>query len=332
MSRDRIPVAVVGGGNMGSNHLRVYDELPTADLVEVVEPDPERATEIRENYDARVVKSVKDITTAKAASITVPNHLHRAVAEDCLELGLDILVEKPLAMTVEDARAIADAAEEHGSILQVGHIERFNPAVIALKEILSNEELISLEARRLGPFNEHLTQESVVFDLMIHDLDVVSSLTMSDIQSLNAVGTTSRSDELDHAIATLTFENGIVASTTSSHVTNGKIRTLRATTKDAYIKLNYQEQELIIQRRGIEGTTSLNNRVGYRTETVTETPYIQRKEPLKNELEHFINCVLEEKAPMVDGADGIKAVELASNVVNCIDHKEELNPPQPNKL
>jgi len=313
-----VPVAVVGAGSMGENHLRVYDELPNATLTEAVEPDAERADSIRSTYDIPVHSSIDDISASDAASITVPNTLHRSATQTCLEDGLDVLVEKPLAMAVDDARHIVETARAQDAILQVGHIERFNPAVEALGTILASETVLAIEAHRLGPFNDHLTDESVVFDLMIHDLDVISSLVGAEIDYLNAVGRTAKSNEYDHAVAQMQFENGVIGTTTASHVTHGKVRTLNVVTADAYITLDYQEQDMAIQRRGVEQTTTMLEQSGYRTETVSESPFIARREPLKKELDHFVDCVRSRETPRVDGTDGVKAVEQASAVIESI--------------
>ncbi|MDR9432146.1 MAG: Gfo/Idh/MocA family oxidoreductase, partial [Natronomonas sp.] len=241
------------------------------------------------------------------------------VAVACLERGMDVLVEKPLALTLEDATAIADMASREQAVLQVGHIERFNPAVSTLNSILETEEVIAVEAHRLGPFNQHLTQESVVFDLMIHDLDIARWLVGEPVESLSGLGSSSRSEEIDHAIANFEFENGVLGTSVASHVTHGKIRRLDVTTRDAYVVLNYQEQSITIQRRGTERTTTLNTQSGYRTETVTETPYIRTREPLKNELEHFLECVETGRRPHVDGEQGIQAVRLAIEVIESMN-------------
>lgn len=318
MKTDPIPVAVVGAGNMGVNHVRVYDDLPGARLVEVVETDPERASSIREEYDVTVHDTVEDLSVAEAASVTVPNDCHRSVAETCIRDGLDVLVEKPLAPTVTDAEAIVAVADEHDAVLQVGHIERFNPAVRTLKTILEDEELIALESHRLGPFNEHLSEVSVVFDLMIHDVDIVDWLVDGDVETLSAVGSRSRSEGVDHAVAQLQYEGDVLGTATASHVTHGKIRTLTATTRDAYIELDYQNQGLKIQRRGIEETTTFDDHGGYRTETVSETPYVRTREPLKNELEHFLECVSTGEDPLVGGAEGVRAIQLTTQIVDSI--------------
>jgi predicted dehydrogenase len=314
MTQKPIPVGIVGAGNMGSNHVRVYDELPEANLVEVVEPDPDRAANIREEYDVQILEHPDELERAEAVTIAVPNNFHRETAETCLRSGLDILVEKPLAMTVEDAQAIVDIANEEDAVLQVGHIERFNPAVQTLRELLDNQEVISFEAHRLGPFNDHLSEESVILDLMIHDLDVINSLVDSSIDRLNALGSTPRSSKIDYAVTQFKFENGVIGATTASHVTNGKVRTLDVTTKEAYLMLDYQEQSIVIQRRGTEQTTTMLNQSGYRTETITEVPYLPNREPLKNEIENFLDCVQNRKTPPVSGADGVSAVELANKV------------------
>ncbi|WP_435184893.1 Gfo/Idh/MocA family protein [Halobellus sp. EA9] len=316
---DPVPVTVIGAGNMGANHIRVYDELPGANLVEVVEPNTETAATIREEYDVRVHDSVSDIEQARAATIAVPNDLHLPVARQCItDLELDVLIEKPLANTVADAREIVDLATDYDAILQVGHIERYNPAVETLAEVLQQQDLIALEAHRLGPFNEHLADENVVLDLMIHDIDIVTTLSGDTVSALNAIGTTDRSDHCDHAIAQFSFENGPVATVTASQVTSGKIRTLSATTRDAYITLDYQEQSITLQRRGQETTTTVFDQAGYRTETITESPYVRTREPLKQELEHFLSCVRERRTPRTDGESGLEAVRLASEITDAI--------------
>lgn len=326
MSRvEQVPVAVVGAGNMGINHVRVYEELPDAELVEVVEPDSERVSEVREKYDVEIHDNVGDIEYAEAASIAVPNKYHRDVATDLIERGLDVLVEKPLAMNVPDAEAIVATAKAKDAILQVGHIERFNPAVQTLQDILADQELIAIQAHRLGPHHQHITEESVVFDLMIHDLDIIAELVGSRVTHLDGVGQCARSDALDHAISVLQFENGPVATATASHVTHGKIRELTVTTPDAYISLDYVQQGLTIQRRGVERTTELDTYSGFRTETVTESPYISNREPLKNELESFVYAVRTKETPEVTGEDGMSAVDLSSHVVEKIYGKDTVN-------
>jgi predicted dehydrogenase len=277
---------------MGMNHLRVYDALPAADLVEVVEPDPDRAAAIADVYDVTVHDTVDALETAEAVTVAVPNAAHRRVAVACLERGMDVLVEKPLATSVADAEAIVAAARDADRILQVGHIERFNPAVEVLTALVEELEVFAVEAHRLGPFNEHLSSESVIHDLMVHDLDIITALIPEPIDAVSAMGIARRS---------------------------GKVRTLAVTARDAYVTLDYQDQRLTIHRRGLEETTTVEDRPGYRTETVTETPYVQTGEPLQRELAHLLTCVRTRERPRVDGAAGLAAITLAERVLAEID-------------
>jgi Predicted dehydrogenases and related proteins len=314
-----VPVGVIGAGAMGMNHLRVYDALPEAALVEVVEPDPDRAAAVAAAYDVAVHDTVAALETAEAVTVAVPNAQHRHVAVVCLERGMDVLVEKPLATSVADAEAIVAAARDADRILQVGHIERFNPAVEVLTALVDELEVFAVEAHRLGPFNEHLSSESVIHDLMIHDLDIITALIPEPIDTVSAMGIARRSDQLDHAVASLQFASGIIAQLTASHVTHGKVRTLTLTAKDAYVTLDYQDQRLTIHRRGLEETTTVEDRPGYRTETVTETPYVQTGEPLQRELTHFLACVEARRKPRVDGEQSIETVRLATEVIESMN-------------
>jgi predicted dehydrogenase len=315
---EKVPVAVIGAGNMGSNHIRVYDEMSRAELVEVVEEDRERATKVREEYDVDVLSSVDELSQAVAASVTVPTRLHRDIAESCVSTDIDVLIEKPLANTVQEAKRIVRYAQDNEAVIQVGHIERFNPAVRAVHDILEEQDVISVEAHRLGPFSEQLSEENVVFDLMIHDIDIISMIAGSEATSIEAMGLKKRSDSLDHAVSQFRFDNDIIGVATASHVTHGKVRTLNVVTREAYIEMDYQKQNVRVQRRGSEKTTELLDKSGYVSETITETPYIKNREPLKNELEHFLNCVINRQTPEVDGGEGLKAVATASKVVEDI--------------
>lgn len=318
MSNDPISVAVVGTGNMGSNHVRVYDEFPEADLVEIVEPDEQRAAEITKGYDVTVRESVDDLRQAKAATVAVPNEHHRPVSEKLLEMGLDLLVEKPLATNVKEAEAIVEKAEERNAVLQVGHIEQYNPAVEMVSEILSSEELIAIDIKRLGPFNEHLTAESVIFDLMIHDIDIVDNLVPTPITYVDALGVTPRSELVDHAVANLKFEGEILGTLTASHVTHNKVRKLTATTKTSFIEMDYRNQTISVHRHGAEVTAPFDNRSGYRTESVVESPFVRTQEPLKNEIESFLQCVNTRETPKVDGQRGVRAIKIATDVLEAI--------------
>jgi len=321
MTDDPVRVAVVGAGNMGTNHVRVYQELSDARLAGVVEPDADRARTVESEYGVSVYDAVDDLPEVDAASIAVPNEHHVTVARECIDDEIDVLVEKPLAMTVSDAEEIVEYAASAGAVLQVGHIERFNPVYRTLTEVLENQKIIAIEARRLGPFGDHLSEVNVIFDLMLHDVDIVNLLAASSIKEICAVGNHHYSDTHDYVNAQLQFDDGVVASLTASHVTNSKIRQLTVTTESAFITVDYQKQDISVQRVGKEVTTNLGqSQGGYRTENVVETPFVPTREPLKIELEHFLVCVTEGTTPMVSGADGRRAVELTTDILDSIDN------------
>lgn len=315
-----VRVGVIGAGNMGSNHIRVYQELPQANLVGVVEPDECRAIEIEDEHSIPVYEKPGELVDVDAVSVAAPNDDHLLIAEKCIENGTDLLIEKPLATTVEDAQAIADLCRHEDIVLQVGHVERFNPVVRTLKAIIDEQEIIAIEARRLGPYDNHLNEVNVVFDLMIHDLDIIMEIVSDPVECIAAIGNSHFSDNYDYVDAQMSFSNGILASLTASHVTNRKIRQLAVTTEDAYIPLDYQKQEISVQRVGRELTTSLGrSQGGYRTESVIETPFVPTREPLKEELEHFLDCVINRSEPAVPVSDGIRAVELAEKILKQTD-------------
>ncbi len=314
MSGEPVRVAVVGVGEMGSNHVRVYKELPSANLVGVVESDPERAGQIEEEYDVKSFATIDSLPEGDAVSISVPSHLHRDVAIECIECGLDVLVEKPLATTLDDARAIVSAAEENDVRLMVGHIERYNPVIEALEEILESESVLAFDAHRLGPYTEQLSDDCVVTDLMIHDLDVVTHLIAGDVRQLNAIGSFARSTQSDHAIVQMELSGGAIGSLTASHITHDKVRKLKIMTEDHFIIVDYHRQNIDVKHWGTIGSTTLGEQSGYRTENIVESPYVNTREPLKAELEHFLNCIRNDETPMTDGESGVKALSLVSRI------------------
>jgi len=319
MSEEPIPVAVIGAGNMGRNHIRVFTQVPAAELVAVVEPDPSRAADVADTYDIPVVDSVSELSGVAAASIAVPNELHQQIALECIDQGLDILVEKPLAPTVAAAEAIVAAARANDCLLQVGHIERFNPAIDVLTEVLSNQTIIALEAHRLGPFEDHLSGENVVLDLMIHDLDVVQALVDSPVDEIQAMGVKQHSSTYDYVVAIISFANGAIATLTASHITHGKIRNLSVTTADAYTTVDYQQQDVEIQQKGMSQETQEFSLGGMRKSTATVQPYVQTQEPLQLELEHFLSCVRTRDEPRVTGDDGVRAVKHTQRIIDQLE-------------
>ena len=310
-----VRVAVVGAGAMGANHARVYSGLKGAELVAVVDTDLDRATTVAELYGSRAVASVDEVVDQiDAASVTVPSGLHAAVGCPLLERGIACLVEKPLSTTEEGAKALIDAARRGGAPMLAGHIERFNPAVAQLREILTgHHDVLAVETRRMSAVSSRVTDIDVVTDLMVHDLDIVLDLVRSEVVNVTARGVLrSGSPGDDFVTALLTFANGALAVLTASRVTQNTIRQLHVTTDHRFFTVDYPNQELLIFRQGRLAT--LGDRPEeeslYVLDVGTERVFIRRTEPLVAELSHFLAVCKGKAEPLVTGEAGLAAMQL----------------------
>lgn len=309
-----VKVGVIGVGTMGKHHARVFSQLNGAELVGVSDLDDERAGAVADEYGCDVVRNVEDLLEeVDAVSVAVPTRYHHDTAAQALESGCHVLVEKPITGTVEDALDLKARAEEAGLIVQVGHIERFNPVFDFLKSVIEEEGAYSLSIRRLGPFSDRVSRDSVAFDLMIHDLDIVMALFGEYPTEVSAMGAPCKSETLDYASAILKFSDGCIANVEASHMSHEKVRDLAATTSDSYIVANYQEQSVSIYKSGVSGFTD-DYSGGFRTERVVEKPYLPHREPLMGELQHFVDCVERGQEPRVGIDDGINALKLANEI------------------
>jgi predicted dehydrogenase len=303
---EKTKVAVVGVGHLGSRHARVYAESPNAVLVGVADTDLERARAVAGAYGVRAVADAAELVSEiDAASVAVPTVSHREVTASLLEAGVDVLLEKPIAATLAEAREMVDLAKSRGRTLAVGHTERHNPAVAALLKSASDPRFI--EVHRLGSFSPRSLDIDVVLDLMIHDLDVVATLVREKISSLEAVGVPVLTGRVDIANARLRFANGCVANITASRVSQEKIRKLRLFEPSRYVSLDYQKQEAVSYR--------LVRSPGAAPEIRRDDLPIVRDEPLRLEIEDFLRAAAKGGNPRVTGEDGVKALELALDVV-----------------
>lgn len=313
-------VGVIGVGTMGQHHARVYSGLPGAELVGVADTNEQRAREIATSYAADVYDVDELLERVDAVSIAVPTEYHYGLATRCIEAGVDLLIEKPLVRDPERGRRLVREAERAGVTLQVGHIERHNPAVRTLQDIVLDLDVIAIEAARLGPRPDRNRQitDSAVIDLMIHDIDIVLSLLGEDVTSVNAVGAA----DGRHATATLEFESGTVGTLTASRVTEQKQRTLSITAGDCYVTADYIDQAVQIHRQSVPEFVAENGNVRYRHESVVENPAVDTGEPLKNELSSFLDASENGTDPAVTGQDGLRALELAREI-NCAAFGDE---------
>ena len=304
MQNGRLRVSVIGVKHLGKHHARIYGHLATEqneiELSAVVDVLPDRAAEIAAPYRAEVFTDYRALVgKVDAVSLAVPTIDHARIGVELLENGIDVLVEKPIASTIEDSRRLIDAAVKNGRILQVGHVERFNPVVRAATDVATQPQFF--EIHRLAVFTLRSLDIDVVLDLMIHDLDVVLSLVRSPVAEVRAVGIPVLSQKADIANARVEFENGCVANLTASRVSFEKVRKLRFFQPSDYISVDYASQS----------GTMVSLRMGRVMERKLEPAVI---EPLKLELESFVDCVQKRTAPMVSGEDGLRALELAMQI------------------
>ena len=327
---ERIPVAVIGCGRMGRLHARVYSQMPAVELVAVCDANAEAAAETAEQYGGAAVSSVEElIGRVKAVTIAVPTTYHVAAATPLIEAGVACLIEKPLAKTSAEARQIVDLAAKHNAVVQVGHIERFNPAVRAMLELDVSAGF--MEVTRVSPLSFRSIDVGVVLDMMIHDIDIVLQLARSPIKSIDAVGVSVIGDAEDVCNARVRFENGCVANIAASRLSLKTERKLRVFGKNAYVSLDYQKRYGIVIRMAsnlatvkeilgklrsgeIEDFSQLN----YTDLVDVQELKIDDEEPLRVELESFVAAVRGERPPAVSAADGLAAVEVAERIVSVM--------------
>ncbi|HUJ78782.1 MAG TPA: Gfo/Idh/MocA family oxidoreductase [Nitrospiria bacterium] len=304
-----LPVGVIGVGYLGQHHARLYSRMAGVRLVGVYDTVAERAVTVaREAHCAVFPDLDRLLKEVKAVSVVVPTSSHYDIALRCLEAGLDVLLEKPMTTTLEQADALIAAADRQGAVLQIGHLERFNGAVLAVEPFLTTPRFI--ESHRLGPFIERGTDVDVVLDLMIHDIDMVLSLVRSPVEEIRAVGVPVLSSQVDIANARIEFANGCAANVTASRVSKDKMRKIRVFQPDAYISIDYQKQDAVVYRRVLEDG---------QPKILFEPLRIEKEEPLKVELGSFVRSVTQRSAPVVSGRDGREALRVALEVVTAME-------------
>jgi predicted dehydrogenase len=309
-----IRMGVIGVGNMGQHHVRILSLLKDVQLVGVSDINIERGLDVASKYRLRFFENYLELLPhVDAVCIAVPTKLHHQVGMECLEAGIHVLIEKPIAASIAEAESLVNAAAEANCILQVGHIERFNPAFQELSKVLSAEDLLAVEARRMSPYSHRANDVSVVLDLMIHDIDLLLEVTAAPVIKLTASGSSAaNSGYLDYVTATLGFANGIVATLTASKVTHRKIRCLTAHCQNSLIETDFLNNEILIHRQTTADYTTDHGQVLYRQDGLIEKVYTTKIEPLHAELEHFVQCVRGGNQPSVGGEQGLKALRLAS--------------------
>jgi len=306
-----VRTAVIGVGYLGRFHAQKYASLPGSRLVAVVDADPETRDRVANELGCRALADYRDVLgDVEAVSIATPTPLHFPIARDCLERGVHVLVEKPVTETPEQARALIATAARRGRILQVGHLERFNAAILALEGLPGTPRFV--ESHRLAPFKERGTDVNVVLDLMIHDIDLIQSLVGAPIVSIDAVGASVFSAGLDIANARIRYANGCVANTTASRVSMKMERKLRLFQDDAYVSIDLQQKVLTLVRKPAEGVAAAPGQV------VIEERSYEQGDALRFEIEAFLRSIREGRPPVVSGEDGLRALETAIRITDLV--------------
>ncbi|MEB3193831.1 MAG: Gfo/Idh/MocA family oxidoreductase [Cyanobacteriota bacterium] len=315
-----VRVGVIGIGNMGWHHARVLSLLRDAELVGVADPDETRGQLATEQFGCRWFADYQTLLgEVEAVCVAVPTLLHHRVGMAALQAGVDVLIEKPIAATQEEANDLIKAAETAGRLLQVGHIERFNPAFRELLKVVAGEEVVVLEARRHSPNPDRANDVSVVLDLMIHDIDLVLELAASPVVRLAAAGGRSGDGPIDYVNATLGFANGVVASLTASKMAHRKVRRLYTHCRSSLMETDFLKHNLRIHRRPHTTVSADHGELVYRNDGFIEEVSTTSIEPLYAELEHFLQCVRGEETPAVDGLQASRALLLADLIEQCVE-------------
>ena len=328
---EKLKVAVVGTGHLGKEHARIYSEMSDVSLVGVVDTDKDAGEAVAGRCKTRYYSSIKEILNkVDVASVVVPTKSHYKITKELLNNGIHALVEKPMTGTVSEAEDLIMLSKKSSTILQPGYIERFNPALEAIKKL--DVSLKFIECHRLSPFTFRSADIGVVLDLMIHDIDIILYLSKSKVKKIDAVGVNVIADKEDIANARIQFENGCVANITASRVSFEPMRRIRLFSENSYISLDYQKQEALIykkspkltlksidvENKGVSNITDLKN-FSFGDMLKIERIKMNNQEPLKKELESFIDCVKNGKEPVVSGEEGIQAIKIADVI------REEIN-------
>ncbi len=304
-----VKIGVIGVGYLGQHHARIYSEIEEAELSAVVDTDKEKADSFAEKYDSKSYTDYRDILQkVDALSIVTPTTTHYSIALDCLRAGKDVLIEKPITVSVEEADDLIMEAGKQGCIIQVGHLERYNPAVLSASDMI--REPLFIESERLSPFLGRGTDVDVTLDLMIHDVDIILSLVALPVKEIKAVGAKVLTEKIDVAKAWLEFENGCMALATVSRLSPEKLRRLKVFQRESYILIDYQNSEIKRYFKSEEGISF-------------EITKPQKREPLKEELKDFIRNVRERRRPRVSAIEGRDALKVVTEITEKIRNSDE---------
>ncbi|PIP72024.1 MAG: oxidoreductase [Nitrospinae bacterium CG22_combo_CG10-13_8_21_14_all_47_10] len=316
----KIRAGVVGVGRMGQYHVGVLSELPEVELAGVVDIDPRQREAIQDTYQTSSYADVEEIFgKIDVAVVAVPTTLHYPITKKLLGNGIHVLLEKPCANNLDHARELFQLAQDKGLTLHIGHVERFNGAVQELHKIV--ETPLFVECKRMGPFAERIRDDGVVLDIMIHDIDIVLNLIQSKVVTAHVLGASVFSDKDDLVSAQLEFENGCIANIIASRASQNKVRTLSVTQKDSFVVLDYTDQEIYVHRKSSSEHQMSKGSLRYKQESLVERIFVHKENPLKLELQHFIDCVKNGSPRNVAVNNELYSLEIALDILAQFNRK-----------
>lgn len=322
---DPVRIGVIGTGRMGQSHCRVYSNLRHAKFVGLCDANADVGKDVAKRYDVAFFRNVESLLeNVDAVSVCTPTPQHFDIVQKCLDQNIHVMVEKPFTETLEQARALKEAASKNGTIVQVGHIESFNPTFIELQKVMEGMDILAMNFNRLSPFQGSNVDVDVVLDLMIHDIGLVVSMFNTEPLAVDAHGFCVFTDTVDYALAVLKYEPEILLTLIASRVTEQKIRAVSVTTRDAFIEADLLHKTIEIHRRTLGDYVNHRNSVKYRQESLIERILVPAVEPLFVELEDFVACVSQPKAPKVTAEDGYKALRFVLLLRNKIMESREV--------
>ena len=314
-----VKVGVMGVGVMGERHCRVYNSLRDVQFVGVYDLRAARSHEVADKYGVRSFESPSDLLReVDAVTIATPTPSHFDLAMQAFGAGVHTLIEKPLAFRLDQARTLVEASHATGLTVQVGHIERFNPAFVELKNVADDLPVVAIMIRRQNSSDASNTDVDVINDLMIHDIDLLLNLVGQPVEGVSGYGRSLHGGAIDHAVANFCFREGPIATLIASRITQQKVRSIDITARDAYVETDLLNKSIAIHRRVFSEYVSAK----YRQESVSERIHIPAAEPLMLELDHFVNCIRENRSPKVPIEDGLRALEYAAQINESIQRTQ----------
>lgn len=323
---EKLKIGVIGTGHLGKLHVKMFKQISECEVVGLYDSNFQTAKDVAQEFNVKVFDTLDELLSGiHAASIAVNTTAHHYIAKKCLEKGIHIFIEKPITANIPEAEELVELSVGKKLNLQVGHIERFNPAIISLENFIL--EPLFIQTDRLAQFNPRGTDVAVVLDLMIHDIDIILSLIKSEVKKIDANGVAVVSDNLDIANARIEFENGAVANVTASRISQKKMRKMRIFQRDAYISLDFitgvsEVYRLLPTDQSVDPTTMSFGEIGVgekRKRLIYEQPELRDVNALKYELELFIKSILYKTHPVVSGMDGLKALKVAEVIIDKIE-------------